>query len=75
MPAARKAIIRDAFEKADKTGDGSLTPADLQQFLIFKHHPLVKSGKKTEEEAKADFLQSFEPDREKRDAKVGTEVH
>ncbi|XP_022101619.1 calcyphosin-like protein [Acanthaster planci] len=73
MSEARKEIVKKAFQKADKTGDGKLTTADLKGVHNVTYNPDFKNGKKTEEELLTEFLNSFEPDEASRDGVVTLE--
>lgn len=60
MNSARKALVKKAFIKIDRNGNGIVEVDDLKGVYNAKHHPDVKLGKKTEEEVLADFLDTFE---------------
>lgn len=67
-----------AFKKLDRDGNGTVEVSDLKGVYNAKCHPDVKSGKKTEEEVLAEFLDTFEMhfsllDRKARDSKVTLE--
>eukprot|EP00339_Tiarina_fusa_P016332 CAMPEP_0117023572 /NCGR_PEP_ID=MMETSP0472-20121206/17580_1 /TAXON_ID=693140 ORGANISM="Tiarina fusus, Strain LIS" /NCGR_SAMPLE_ID=MMETSP0472 /ASSEMBLY_ACC=CAM_ASM_000603 /LENGTH=64 /DNA_ID=CAMNT_0004729731 /DNA_START=2362 /DNA_END=2559 /DNA_ORIENTATION=+ len=49
-----------AFKKLDKTNNGVLSLDDIRGVYNAKHHPDVKSGKKTEDEILGEFLETFE---------------
>jgi len=70
MTQARKDIVKKAFEKFDKTGDGKVTVADVKGIYSVKYSPDFQSGKKTEDELLTEFLNSFEPDEASRDGVV-----
>ena len=53
-------IVKQAFEKLDKTGDGILEIEDIKGVYNPRNHPDVRMGKKTEEEVLGDFLSTFE---------------
>jgi Ca2+-binding EF-hand superfamily protein len=53
-------LVKQAFKKIDKTGDGVLDLSDLKGTYNAKHHPDVKAGKKTEEDILCEFLDTFE---------------
>ena len=58
-----KPILRStkkAFAKMDKNGNGSLDINDIKGVYNAKMSPDVKSGKKTEDEVLAEFLDTFE---------------
>jgi Ca2+-binding EF-hand superfamily protein len=56
----RKALVRRAFEKIDRNGNGIIEMDDIKGVYNGKMHPDVKSGKKTEDEVLAEFLDTFE---------------
>ena len=56
----RKGICKKAFAKMDKNGNGSIELDDIRGVYNAKQHPDVKSGKKTEDEILAEFLDNFE---------------
>ena len=60
MNASRKALVKKAFQKLDKNGNGIIEVDDLKGVYNAKNHPDVKLGKKTEEEALSEFLDTFE---------------
>jgi hypothetical protein len=60
MNDARKHLVAQAFKKIDKTGDGILQMEDIKDVYNARHHPDVRSGKKTEEEILGEFLSTFE---------------
>lgn len=71
----RKDLVTKAFKKLDRDGNGVVEVRDLQGVYNAKCHPDVKSGKKTEDDVLAEFLDTFEMhfsnlDRKARDSKV-----
>ena len=71
----RQDLVMRAFKKLDRDGNGVVEVRDLQGVYNTKFHPDVKSGKKTEDEVLAEFLDTFEMhysllDRKSRDGKV-----
>lgn len=60
MNNTRKALVKRAFEKVDRNGNGIVEVEDLKGVYNAKHHPDVKLGKKTEEEVLSEFLDTFE---------------
>jgi len=55
MNGARKALVKKAFTKIDRNGNGIVEVDDLKGVYNAKNHPDVKLGKKTEEEVLSDF--------------------
>jgi len=56
----RLALAKRAFKIMDKDGSGEIDINDLRGVYNAKFHPDVKSGKKTEDEVLAEFLDTFE---------------
>lgn len=72
MEGSRLKIVKQAFKKADKTGDGVINCEDLKGVYNCREHPKYKNGEKTEREVFEEFLNNFEPDQGK-DGKVTEE--
>ncbi|KAM7433096.1 hypothetical protein ABFA07_016613 [Porites harrisoni] len=64
------AVVKEAFKRADKTGDGVVTFEDLKGVYKATEHPKYKNGEWSEEQVFKEFLESFEPDPSSRDGKV-----
>lgn len=60
MNAFRKGMVKRAFDKLDANKNGVIEIDDIKSFYNAKQHPEVKAGKKTEDEALAEFLDTFE---------------
>jgi Ca2+-binding EF-hand superfamily protein len=60
MNPIRKDFVKKAFNKLDKDGSGIIDIRDITGVYNAKSHPDVKSGKKTEQEVLAEFLDTFE---------------
>jgi len=60
MNPFRKGMVKKAFEKLDANSNGIIEIDDIKHFYNAKMHPDVKSGKKTEDEALSEFLDTFE---------------
>ena len=60
MNERRKNIVLKAFQSLDKNGNGIIELDDIRDTYNAKNHPDVKSGKKTEDEVLAEFLDTFE---------------
>ena len=56
----RKSIVKRVFNKIDKNGNGMLEPDDIRGLYNTRNHPDVQSGKKSENEVLAEFLDTFE---------------
>eukprot|EP00052_Salpingoeca_macrocollata_P033347 m.8110 g.8110 ORF g.8110 m.8110 type:complete len:210 (+) comp5022_c0_seq1:186-815(+) len=56
----RTDLIRQAFNKADKTKDGKLTIEDMKGVYRVNNHPKFISGEKTEAEIFGEFLKTFD---------------
>ena len=60
MNQNRVQLVRRAFEKLDKNGNGVVELEDIKNIYNAKFHPDVKLGKKTEEEVLIEFMDTFE---------------
>ena len=60
MNNSRKSLIRKAFQKLDKTGDGLVTVEDLHGVYNVKKHPKYINGEWTEDQCLRQFLDSFD---------------
>jgi len=60
MNEFRKGLAQRAFKVMDKDGSGIIDLDDIRQRYNAKHHPDVKSGKKTEDEILYEFIDTFE---------------
>jgi len=60
MNPTREALAKKAYSIMDSDKSGMLDLNDIRQTYNAKHHPDVKSGKKTEDEVLAEFLDTFE---------------
>ena len=56
----RRSLIRQAFQKLDKTGDGIVTVEDLKGVYNVKKHKKYISGEWTEDQCLGEFLKSFD---------------
>ena len=70
----RKELVRRAFQKLDKTGDGVVTVQDLHGVYNVKKHPKYISGEWTEDQCLKQFLDSFDSPNDK-DGKVKKKLH
>lgn len=60
MSQGRKNIVINAFKYLDKNREGAIDSGDLKDMYAASQHPDVLTRKKTEEEALAEFLDTFE---------------
>lgn len=60
MNNRRKIIVKKAFQKLDKNGNGKVELDDIRGVYNASKHPEVKAGKKTEDEVLGEFLDTFE---------------
>ena len=56
----RKDVLKQVFEKLDEDEKGYLTVGQLRHAYIPKEHPLVRQGKRSEDEILAEFLDALE---------------
>ena len=70
MNPRREAMVRKAFDIMDRDKSGEVTLADLTGVYNAKKHPDVLTGKATEDQVLAAFLQNFEGVAGNRDGKV-----
>ena len=59
MSDLRKRLVREAFEKLDENGNGTLELNEVKSKFDPTRHPDVKSGLKTVEEARFGFFEMF----------------
>ena len=60
MNSFRIGLVDLAFRKLDKDGSGRVDIYDLKGVYSAKDHPDVRSGKKTEDQALSEYLETFE---------------
>jgi len=60
MNEFRASLAKKAFKLMDSNGSGEIDLIDIRSTYNAKFHPDVKSGKKTEDEVLAEFLDTFE---------------
>ena len=60
MAPYRKALVKRAFDKLDRNGNGIIEIDDIKGLYNAKMHPDVKTGKKTEDEVLSEFIDTFE---------------
>lgn len=68
MSQSRLKLIKQAFDKLDKNGNGEVTVDDLKGVYSVKHHPKYTNGEKNEDQLLGEFLAKF--DTEVKDGKV-----
>jgi len=56
----RKDILKQVFDKIDKDETGTITVGQLREAYNPKEHPLVRQGKRSEDEILGDFIDSLE---------------
>ena len=56
----RKDILKQVFDKIDKNETGTITVGQLREAYNPKEHPLVRQGKRSEDEILGDFIDSLE---------------
>lgn len=60
MNPYRKELVKKVFDKLDANKNGIIELDDIKGVYNAKQHPDVKAGKKTEDEALGEFLDTFE---------------
>lgn len=60
MNQNRVSLVKRAFAKIDKDGNGVLTIADIKGTYDASKHPDVLAGKSTEDEILFEFLDTFD---------------
>lgn len=60
LSEARKAVVNEAFDFLDLSGDGVLQPEDLKQRYRSFAHPDVRAGIRSEEDTFKEFLEHFD---------------
>ena len=60
MNNLRRGLVMKAFNILDTNGNGVIEPSDLKNTYNVRRHPDVLSGKYSEEEALAEYLDNFE---------------
>lgn len=60
MSQSRIDIIKKAFQKMDRTGDGHVTMEDLKDVYNYKEHPKFKSGEFTKAQVFQQFMNTFQ---------------
>ncbi|OQR98752.1 hypothetical protein ACHHYP_08146 [Achlya hypogyna] len=62
MNERRLALVRAAFQKMDKNGDGVVDPSDIVGTYDASKHPDVIAGKRTQDDIFREFLDTFDVD-------------
>jgi len=60
MSPARLDIIKKAFKKLDKTGDGRVTIDDLKLAYNVEHHPKYQSKELSADQVLTQFMDTFQ---------------
>jgi Ca2+-binding EF-hand superfamily protein len=60
MSYERKLLVKEAFSRLDRSGDGYVAVDDIMTAYNFDHHPAVQAGTMSEEDAAREFLSVFE---------------
>jgi len=60
MTLARRKLVNEVFDSLDNQHQGYLIIDDLLNEFNAKNHPEVKTGKKSEQEVRKDFLETFD---------------
>ena len=76
MSKCRQELVKKAFVKLDKTGDGVITVEDLKGVYKVDEHPKYKSGEWTKQKCFQQFLDTFQiNDDEKVTSFIGFSPH
>ena len=59
FPEKRLRVVSEAFDKLDANGNGTLELCEVKDKFDPTRHPEVIAGRKTAEEARANFLDMF----------------
>lgn len=70
MAYRRRLLVREAFTRLDRTGDGIVTLRDLQGVYDPSMHPDVRSGKITPDDAVREMMDVFEGSAGNRDGTI-----
>lgn len=62
MSGNRKGLVHKAFQKLDKTCDGTITAEDLKGVYDVRKHKKYLSGEWDEEQCLGEFLNTFDSD-------------
>lgn len=60
MNETRKELVRSAFKKFDRDGNGRVNINDIKGVYNASQHPDVKAGKRSEDEVLNEFLDTFD---------------
>lgn len=60
MNETRKELVRIAFKKFDADGSGKVDVTDLKSYYNARQHPDVLAGRRTEDDALMEFLDTFD---------------
>jgi len=73
LNGSRLKVVKEAFKRADRSGDGVFDMKDLKRVYKVTEHPKYKNGEWDEARVFKEFLNTFEPEEDKRDGKVTEE--
>ena len=74
LNGSRLKVVKEAFKRADRSGDGVFDMKDLKRVYKVTEHPKYKNGEWDEARVFKEFLNTFEPEEDKRDGKVSLGV-
>mgnify|MGYP001819325319 CR=1 FL=1 len=73
LSGVRLDIVKEAFKRADRSGDGVFDIKDFMEVYNVTEHPKYKIGEWDEGRIFEAFLQFYQPDKSKRDGMVTQE--
>lgn len=63
MNETRRAIVKQAYDVMDKSGDGVITIDDMKGKYNARNHPKYQNGEMTEQQVFEEYLKNFEADK------------
>ncbi len=60
----RNSLVKRAYQKLEKNGDGKVTIDDIKMIYNARKHPKVISGERTQDEVLKEYLNNFDVNRD-----------